>query len=78
VTSDNGRYDPTDTVTYPPREFMAMPYRADGTHPTSFDRPCAAYIEFLQTFKRRQLGAIAGQLFGRELQDLLDWINEAE
>jgi hypothetical protein len=71
VTTDHDKYDPIDQIKYPPSVFIQMPHSEHGKCPSSFTSPCAAKANWVQRFKRTELGAIVGELEAAEVNALI-------
>ena len=71
VTCDGGEYDPTNSSKYPPSAYIPIPYAADGSCPTTFHLPSAAYAEFVQGFFEDELEPTEGLLDTEHFDDLV-------
>ncbi|HZK82165.1 MAG TPA: hypothetical protein VFC46_13880 [Humisphaera sp.] len=71
VTCDGGEYDPSDTKRYPPDIFIPVPHAEDGSCPTTFMLPSAAYVEFVEGFAERELETTEGYLDDGLLDQLI-------
>jgi hypothetical protein len=71
VTCDGGEYDPHDTAKYPPDQYIAIPHAEDGSCPTCFRLPSAAYVEFIEQFNENELEVSEGYLEQRQFDELV-------
>jgi hypothetical protein len=71
VTCDGGEYDPADVKKYPPDRYIPIPHADDGSSPTTFALPSAAYVEFIEGFAESELEATEGYLEAPLLDELI-------